>query len=104
MEVTRIPVSASLASPASPASPAPKQDSPAALVGSFGQMLRDALKQVNDLQTEADDLARKLATGEISDVHTVMIASEKATLALELTVQIRNKVIEAYQEIMRMPL
>jgi len=101
MEVTRIPVSPSIVSTASPST---KEGSPAALVGSFGQMLRDALKQVNDLQAEADNLAQKLATGEISDVHTVMIASEKATLALELTVQIRNKVIEAYQEIMRMPL
>lgn len=101
MEVTRIPVSTSVASTA-PSSA--REDSPAALVGSFGQMLRDALKQVNDLQSQADDLAQKLATGEINDVHTVMIASEKATLALELTVQIRNKVIEAYQEIMRMPL
>ncbi len=69
----------------------------------FGQFLQEALAKVEAAQTEATTAAQKLATGEISDVAEVMIASEKATLALQLTVQVRNKVIEAYQEVMRMP-
>ncbi|MGE5559965.1 MAG: flagellar hook-basal body complex protein FliE [Chloroflexota bacterium] len=102
MELARIPINVR---PFAPISAAPaREDAPAALASSFSQMLSSALKQVNDLQVQADDLAAKLATGEVSDAHTVMIASEKATLALQLTLQIRNKVIEAYQEIMRMQL
>lgn len=69
----------------------------------FGQFLQEALAKVEAAQVEASQAATRLATGEIKDVAEVMIASEKATLALQLTVQVRNKVIEAYQEIMRMP-
>lgn len=72
-------------------------------VKDFGQFLQEALGKVEAAQAEASQAAQRLATGEIKDVAEVMIASEKATLALQLTVQVRNKVIEAYQEIMRMP-
>jgi flagellar hook-basal body complex protein FliE len=72
-------------------------------VKEFGQFLQDALANVETAQTDAATAAQKLATGEIKDVAEVTIASEKATLALTLTVQVRNKVLEAYQEIMRMP-
>lgn len=68
---------------------------------SFGQMLDEALRSLDAQKQEADLLTKQYVTGQISDVHSVMIAAEKASLALELTVQIRNKVIEAYQEIMR---
>jgi flagellar hook-basal body complex protein FliE len=67
----------------------------------FGQFLSDALNKVNQQQQESSQLTQQFAAGQTSDVHQVLIASEKAALALELTVQIRNKVIEAYQEIMR---
>lgn len=69
---------------------------------SFGDYLNNAINQVNDSQKAAELAHEKLATGEIDDVHSVMIAAEKANLALELTVQVRNKVLDAYQEIMRM--
>jgi flagellar hook-basal body complex protein FliE len=72
-------------------------------VKEFGQFLQEALANVETAQTDAATAAQKLATGEIKDVAEVTIASEKATLALTLTVQVRNKVLEAYQEIMRMP-
>ncbi len=71
--------------------------------GDFAGMLRNALQEVNKLQLEADELSRRLAEGTLENLHEVTIAAEKAALALELTVQVRNKVIEAYQEIMRMP-
>lgn len=69
---------------------------------SFSDLLRDAITSVNDLQVQADHAAVGLATGTIDDLHSVTIATTKAELALQLTLQIRNRVIEAYQEISRM--
>lgn len=74
------------------------------VVKTFGEYLNDALESVNAQKQEADLLTQQFIAGQISDVHSVTIAAEKASLALELTVQIRNKVIDAYQEIMRMQL
>jgi flagellar hook-basal body complex protein FliE len=71
-------------------------------ISSFKEIFTDAINNVNGLQNEADNMKVKLATGEVNDIHSVMIASEKASLALQLTVQIRNKLVDAYQEIMRM--
>ncbi|UNC91742.1 flagellar hook-basal body complex protein FliE [Candidatus Contubernalis alkaliaceticus] len=69
---------------------------------SFGQVLQQALQDVNSLQVQADDLTARMVLGEVEDVHEVMLASEQAKMALQLTVQIRNKLIEAYQEVSRM--
>jgi flagellar hook-basal body complex protein FliE len=69
---------------------------------SFGEMLKSHLAEVNHLQTSADVAARNLASGQDKDVHNTMIAMEKASVALQMTMQVRNKVLEAYQEIMRM--
>ena len=69
---------------------------------SFKELIKDTIGGVNKLQKNADELAVKLATGDVEDVHRAMIAMQKAKLALDLTIQVRNKVIEAYQEIMRM--
>lgn len=69
---------------------------------SFGDFFNNAINEVNDSQKSAALAQEQLATGNISDVHSVMIAAEKANLALELTVQVRSKVLDAYQEIMRM--
>jgi len=68
----------------------------------FTQAIRKAIGEVNNLSTQADKLAVNLASGDVEDVHKAMIAMQKAKLALEFTIQVRNKVIEAYQEIMRM--
>ncbi len=70
--------------------------------GSFGEMLKSHLAEVNHLQTSADVATQKLASGQDKDIHNTMIALEKASVALQLTMQVRNKVLEAYQEIMRM--
>ena len=69
---------------------------------SFGKLLSDALDNVNSLQQQAAQASTDLATGKIEDVSQVVIATEKATLSLQLTIQIRNKVMDAYQEMMRM--
>jgi flagellar hook-basal body complex protein FliE len=69
---------------------------------SFKDMLAQALDTVNNLQINADRMAQKLATGEAKDIHEVLMAVEEVNIGLQLTMQIRNKIIEAYQEIMRM--
>jgi flagellar hook-basal body complex protein FliE len=75
--------------------------SPDKMLGSFKQLLEDSVNQVNNLQTQADTLAQQMASGKADNLHEVMLALNKASLALEFTIQVRNKVIEAYQEIMR---
>ncbi|NPV25918.1 MAG: flagellar hook-basal body complex protein FliE [Firmicutes bacterium] len=72
------------------------------LTSSFADYLHQAIQEVSNLQKEADLTAAQLATGEIKDIHQAMIAAEKASLTLQLTIQIRNKVLDAYHEIMRM--
>ena len=68
----------------------------------FGKMLMDALNDVNDLQQKASHTSVDLATGKIEDISQVVIAAEKAAVALQLTIQVRNKMLESYQEMMRM--
>lgn len=70
----------------------------------FSQMLNDAIQKVNDAQIASDVQTENLINGQATNLHDVMIAAEKASIALQLTLEIRNKAIEAYQEIMRMPL
>jgi flagellar hook-basal body complex protein FliE len=68
----------------------------------FSKFLSDALKQVDALQTDADVTSLALASGKAQDISTVMVALEKANLSLSLTVAVRDKVIDAYNEVMRM--
>ncbi len=71
--------------------------------GDFGQMLTDALKEVNESQTHASDLQDAfLANRPGVEIQDVMIAMEKSSVAMQLTMQVRNKLLEAYQEISRM--
>jgi flagellar hook-basal body complex protein FliE len=68
---------------------------------SFANTLQASLEQVNRLQLEADATINDLATGKATDIHQTMIAVEKASVSFELLMQIRNKVISAYEKIMR---
>ena len=68
----------------------------------FVTYLKDALSEVNQLQLESDKQNKLLAAGEISDVSQVVVAGQKAEIALQLTLQLRNRAVAAYQEIMRM--
>jgi flagellar hook-basal body complex protein FliE len=68
---------------------------------SFGKVLQQSIDQVNRLQLEADTRMNDLATGRQTDIHQTMIAVEKASVSFELLMQIRNKVITAYDKIMR---
>ena len=69
---------------------------------SFAATLKDAVSSVNVAQKESDYKMQELATGKSQNIHETMIAAEKADIALRLMVQVRNKMIEAYQEMMRM--
>ncbi|MDF2858555.1 MAG: flagellar hook-basal body protein FliE [Neobacillus sp.] len=69
---------------------------------SFSNVLQGYLENVNTTVKQAEDLTVKAATGQIENIHDVTIASQQAKLALELTVTVRDKAVEAYQEIMRM--
>ena len=71
-------------------------------VEKFGQLLEEKLQQVNNMQLEADKITEQFLAGDVQELHQVMIAAEKANLALQLTVEVRNKLIEAYQELYRM--
>ena len=67
-----------------------------------GSTFADSLKGVSDLTGTADHLAQGVATGNLTDVHQFTAAAAKAQLGVELTVAVRNRAVEAYQEIMRM--
>lgn len=79
-----------------------KKTTPFEAQQSFASFLKDSINSVNDAQVQSDALTEKMANGENVDLHSVMIASQKANISLSATLEIRNKVVEAYQEIMRM--
>jgi flagellar hook-basal body complex protein FliE len=70
---------------------------------SFSKILDGFLQQVNTAQHQADDMVESLALGEPVDVHQVMLALNEASNAMQLTLQVRGKILDAYQEFMRMP-
>jgi flagellar hook-basal body complex protein FliE len=70
----------------------------------FGQSLTRAVDSLSRLQQEADYATMQLATGQPVELHDVMIAQDQATLGFQLAVQVRNKLVEAYQDVMRMQL
>ncbi|MEK3935085.1 flagellar hook-basal body complex protein FliE [Sporosarcina sp. FSL W7-1349] len=70
---------------------------------SFGNFLKAAINEVDKKQIESDKMTQKLVLGGDVELHDVMIAAQKASVALNATMEVRNKVVEAYQEIIRMP-
>jgi flagellar hook-basal body complex protein FliE len=81
---------------------------PAALAGAgerstgFKNLLDGYLEQVNDLQVQADRTVRDLATGKLDNLHQVVVAINEADLSFRLMMQVRNRLVEAYKEIIRM--
>jgi flagellar hook-basal body complex protein FliE len=69
----------------------------------FMSALRDATDQVSQLQAEASTKVSTMLAGNGQDVHSAMIAVQKAELSFELMVEMRNKIVSAYQEISRIP-
>ncbi|MBI4277482.1 MAG: flagellar hook-basal body complex protein FliE [Armatimonadetes bacterium] len=70
--------------------------------GAFTEVLSRTIATASDLQARADAAASALANGKTDDVHAVMVAMEEANLALQLAIQVRNKLLESYQDIIRM--
>ena len=68
----------------------------------FQGILSDAIQSIETQRNHASDAIQKFLTGENEELHTVVLATQKAELAFELGLQVRNKVVDAYQEIMKM--
>ena len=74
----------------------------AAPASDFGSALTSALDRVNATQTRADALSEGYERGQVTDIASVMVARQEASIAFEATLQTRNKLLSAYQDIMRM--
>ena len=72
------------------------------ILDSFGGMLKQQMNNINNLQADADQARQTYAVGGDIQLHSVMLAAEKADLSLQLAMQVRNKVVAAYQEISHM--
>lgn len=69
----------------------------------FGDLLKKAVTDVNDLQQAAADAQTQMVRGDAAELHQVMIAAEKAGISFDLLLEIRRRLLEAYQELIRMP-
>jgi flagellar hook-basal body complex protein FliE len=81
-------------------SPAGPSVQPGAGGASFGKMLSEAVQQVNEVEQASQGELQKYLGNE-SDLHSVMISLEKADLSFQMMMQVRNKIVQAYQEIMK---
>ena len=77
-------------------------DKPASAAQEIGKTFEQALQSLGDSQAESDGLIEKLASGENVDLHQVMIASEQTDINFRVALGIRDKLVEAYREVMRM--
>ncbi|MFS0751850.1 flagellar hook-basal body complex protein FliE [Oceanobacillus sp. 1P07AA] len=68
----------------------------------FASTLKNAIEDLNHIQLESDKKTEAFASGKIDDLHDVMITAQKSSVTLETTVQMQKKVIDAYNEVMRM--
>jgi flagellar hook-basal body complex protein FliE len=91
------PISASGFSPIAAAAPAAPITE-----GAFLDTLKGAMSQVQQVQSDASQQVSDLVTGKSGDIHTAMIAVEKADLSFQMMMQVRNKIVSAYQEVSRM--
>jgi len=69
--------------------------------GEFQKILTGSIDKLESLNNEASNAVQKFMTGENEELHTAVLATQKASLAFELGLQVRNKVVEAYQEVMK---
>lgn len=73
-------------------------------LNSFGSILKQKLDNLNDEQVSADDMEESFVKGDETDIHKVMLESEEAKMDMELAVEVRNKLVDAYQELSKMQL
>jgi flagellar hook-basal body complex protein FliE len=69
----------------------------------FGDVLKGLVEETNGLQRNAGELQEKFLLGQVQDLHSVMVAVEEASIAFNLVMEIRNKLLESYQTLLRMP-
>lgn len=79
-----------------------KKDESKSAGADFGEVLNKALEDVNEAQKISSEEIQKVVSGELQDVHSAMVAMQKANLSFQMMMQVRNKLVDAYQEIMRM--
>lgn len=70
--------------------------------GDFGKVLQGAISSIDGLRQDANTAIQKFLTGQNEEIHSTVMATQKAEMAFDLGLQVRNKVVSAYQEIMRM--
>ncbi len=80
----------------------PGKTKPQPVKEDFGKVIGDMVDKVNSLQQESDKAIQGLATGESRNLHEAIIAMEKSSISFQFLTQVRNKALEAYQEVMRM--
>jgi flagellar hook-basal body complex protein FliE len=83
--------------------PLPDALAPAAGSDAFSSILQQSVRNVSQLQGDAETSVNQFISGEQEDPHTTMLAVQRASLAFDMFVQVRNKVVQAYQEVMKMP-
>jgi len=93
-----LPVTASLPALSSPFSSAPSGGSS----GPFGSVFSNAIQQVESFQNNADASINRFLSGEGEEIHKVALATQQADLSFQLFLQVRNKVVSAYQQVMQM--
>lgn len=86
----------------SKAFPETSKVSSSSTVEGAGKFFSELVSKVNDIQVKSDQSIQGLASGENKNLHEVMIAVEKASISFQFMSQVRNKALEAYQEVMRM--
>ena len=69
----------------------------------FGALLKDAISEVNNLSQKSDMEIQKIMTGESDELQTAVIAMQRADVSFQMMMQVRNKIVQAYQEVLRMP-
>ena len=67
--------------------------------GGFSDLINRQIQKLNESQVNADNMTEAFIKGDVDDLHAVLIATEEARLSLDLAIQVRNKVVEAYKEI-----
>lgn len=98
------PTAVGATSPLSTSTAVTDPTAPTDAASGFGQLVANGLEQVSQLEFTADAAIQDLATGGPTSIEDVMIATSQAQLGLDLLSRVRDRALEAYQEIMRMPL
>ncbi len=93
------PISSISSIPNLPAIQAPGQSSPP---GAFQNVLNGAIQTIESAQTDASGAVQRFLTGQNEELHTAALAVQKAQMSFDLGLQVRNKIVEAYQQIMQM--